>query len=358
MSRARSPGNCFEDFELGQRFRHGTPRTVSDGEVAVYTSLTGSREAAASATTTARLCGLPARSLNDWLVFNIAFGKTVADISQNALANLGYAEVRFLRPVFSGATLRCESLIIGMREISHGSAGIVYVRSTCLDENEQPVLSWIRWVMLPKRTVGAWSGAPVLPQLLTVVPAELVSTTAHFATAGALEDWCAATASRRVWDDYEIGTRIDHPGGMTIEAADHMGAARLYQNNAQVHFVAVSRPDSKNAGRRLVYGGHVISVCYALSYTGLENRVHVAAVNSGRHTAPVFAGDVLYAMSKVVDRVAIPDRSDIGLLRIRLIGLKNIAAEDFDLESSGHPAIVLELDHSVVMPRRQPGSAN
>ncbi len=352
MKLARVRGNFFEDFALGQRIRHGTPRTVSDGEAAVYTALTGSREAAPSATTTARLCGLPARSVDDWLVFNIAFGRTVPDISQNALANLGYAEVRFLRPVFAGATLRCESLIIGMREVSDGRAGIVYVRSTCLDENDRPVLSWIRWVMVPKRATDQWSDAPVSPELLAVVPAELIETAVLFATDKALDDWCEATACRKVWDDYEIGDRIEHPAGMTIEEADHMTAARLYQNNAQVHFVAATRSDDK-ACRRLVYGGHVISVCYALSHTGLENRVHVAAVNSGRHTAPVFAGDVLHAVSKVVDRLAIPHRSDVGLLRLRLVGVKNVAAEEIDVESPGHPAIVLELDHSVVMPRRQ-----
>jgi 2-methylfumaryl-CoA hydratase len=351
MKLARAPGNFFEDFELGQRIRHATPRTVSDGEAAVYTALTGSREAAPSATTTARLCGLPARSVDDWLVFNIAFGRTVPDISLNALANLGYAEVRFLRPVFAGATLRCESLIIGMREVSDGSAGIVYVRSTCLDENDRPVLSWIRWVMVRKRAVARWSGAAVSPELLAVVPAELIETAVLFATAEALDDWCEATASSKVWDDYEIGDRIEHPGGMTIEDADHMAAARLYQNNARVHFVAATTTDRKTC-RRLVYGGHVISVCYALSYTGLENRVHVAAVNSGRHTAPVFAGDVLYAVSQVVDRLAIPNRSDVGLLRLRLIGLKNVAAEEIDVELPGH-RIVLELDHSVVMPRRR-----
>ena len=131
-----------------------------------------------------------------------------------------------------------------------------------------------------------------------------------------------------------------------------MAAARLYQNTAQVHFVADTLADDK-IRRRLVYGGHVISVCYAVSYTGFENRVHVAAVNGGRHLAPVFAGDVLYAASQVVDRLTLPNRSDVGLLRVRLIGLKNIAPGEVDIELPGHPAIVLELDHSCVMPRRQ-----
>src|ERR1700722_14361931 len=238
MKRARPPGIFFEDFELGQQIRHGTPRTVSDGEAAVYTALTGRPQADPSATTTAKLCGLPARSVEDWLVVNIALGMTVSDISQNALANLGYAEERFLRPVFAGATLRCESLIIGMREVSDGGAGIVYVRSTCLDENDHQVLSWIRWVMVPKQTVSRWEGAPVSPDLLAVVPPEGIKTAALFATAAALDAWCEATASSKVWDDYEIGDCVEHPGGMTIEESDHMTAARLYQNSAQVHFVA------------------------------------------------------------------------------------------------------------------------
>jgi 2-methylfumaryl-CoA hydratase len=339
-------GNFLEDFKPGRTIRHGTPRTVTDGDIAVYMALTGSREAAQSADTTAKLCGLTRRPLDDWLVFNIAFGKTVGDISHNAIANLGYAEVRFLRPVFAGSTLRSETMVIGLREINTRNAGIVHVRSTCLDETDTPVLSWVRWVMVPKQADGRRIDTQVAPELLPLIPPQDIESHARLGSANALRAWCQATASTKLWDDYALGDGIDHPSGMTIEEADHMSAARLYQNTAQVHFVPKTMV-ANEAGRRIVYGGHVISICYALSCEGLENRIHVAAVNSGKHTAPVFAGDVLYSKSTILDRQTIRHRSDIGLLRLRLIGSKA-----HDPEAAGGGLTVLELDYWAVIPRR------
>ena len=73
------------------------------------------------------------------------------DISHNATANLGYADVRFLRPVYPGDTLVAESEIIGLREVSSGDAGVVYVRTRGTNQKGQEVLSFVRWVMVPKR---------------------------------------------------------------------------------------------------------------------------------------------------------------------------------------------------------------
>jgi 2-methylfumaryl-CoA hydratase len=342
-------GNFFQDFTPGQVIRHGTPRTVTDGDAAVYTALTGCREAAPSADTTARLCGLPRRPLDDWLVFNMAFGKTVRDISHNAIANLGYAEVRFLRPVYAGSTLRSETNIIGLREIKSRHAGIVHVRSVCFDETDVPLLSWVRWVMVQNSAEERENKEHVAPAVLQTIPADTLFSHATFPGVDAVRDWCRATGSSKLWADYAVGDRIEHPSGMTIEEADHMSAARLYQNTAQVHFRSLTASDG-NVGRRIVYGGHVISLCYALSYDGLENRIHVAAVNAGAHKAPVFAGDVLHAISVVIDRQPASGRTDIGLLRLRLIGVKGRMPTNSDFDAPSDSSIVLELDYWAVMP--------
>src|SRR6201999_4668111 len=85
--------------------------------------------------------------------------------------------------------------------------------------------------------------------------------------------------------DYEVGEKIDHVDGITVEEAEHMMATRLYQNTARIHFDLFSAKQGR-FGKRLIYGGHVISLARALSFNGLANAFHIAAINGGRHVAP------------------------------------------------------------------------
>ena len=87
---------------------------------------------------------------------------------------------------------------------------------------------------------------------------------------------------------------------MTVEEAEHMIATRLYQNTAKVHFNQLSEGQGR-FGRRLIYGGHVISLARALSFNGLANAFHIAAINGGRHVAPLFAGDTVFAWSEILE---------------------------------------------------------
>ena len=125
-----TPGNFFEDFRLGQTIRHATPRTVTAGDVALYNALYGSRFAVQSSDVFAHAIGYPRSPVDDLLVFHIVFGKTVPDISLNAVANLGYADCRFLHAVYPGDTLTAVSEVIGLKENSSRKTGVVYVRST------------------------------------------------------------------------------------------------------------------------------------------------------------------------------------------------------------------------------------
>ncbi|MFB9261682.1 MaoC family dehydratase [Bradyrhizobium erythrophlei] len=349
-------GSFFEDFRLNQVIRHATPRTVTEAEASLYIALTGSRHVPHSALTIARSLGYRNRPLDDFLVFNIAFGKTVAEISLNAVANLGYAELRFIEPVFSGDTLRSESVVIGLKENSSRKTGIVYVRSTCYNQDERPILSWVRWVMVLKRRPQSIVKECYEPEFVSAIPSDELCSPGRFSSKVTLDEWCDATGSRILWNDFAPGERIDHPLGMTIEEADHLCATRLYQNNARVHFDAVEMQRSK-IGKRLVYGGHVISICRALTYDGLENVLGVLAINGGQHVSPTVAGDTLYAYSEVIDKWNMPGRSDVGALRLRLVGLKNFIPVDVPSAQSAterggrrHPAVVLDLDYTVSMP--------
>src|SRR6202050_1870668 len=150
-----SPGNFFEDFRVGQVIRHATPRTLTSGDVALYNGLFGPRFAVQSSDVFAKAIGYPGAPIDDLLVFHIVFGKTVPDISLNAVANLGYANCRFLMPVYPGDTLSAKSEIIGLKENSNRKTGVVYVRSTGFNAAGAPVLEYVRWVMVRKRDEAA-----------------------------------------------------------------------------------------------------------------------------------------------------------------------------------------------------------
>lgn len=342
-------GYFFEDFVPGRRFRHATPRTLTAGDASLYIALTGSRFALHCSAPLAEAMGHRAPPLDDFLVFNVAFGKTVPDISSNAVANLGYADVRFLAPVYAGDTLTCESEVLGVKPGSSGTSGVVYVRSTARNQEGAEVLAWIRWVIVAAReAAGGEASVPELPQ---EVPAESFRVP-RFLRAKFLA--AEATGSAKPWDDYQPGDVIDHPGGVTVEESDHMLATRLYQNTARVHFDAF-RAAATPFGKRLVYGGHVISLCRALSCDGLENAFAVAAIHGGSHANPTFAGDTLYCRHVVLGRSEVPGHADLGALRLRMLGVKNHRLEHLSTPARGekHAAVVLDLDYSVVIPRRQ-----
>ena len=346
-----SAGNFFEDFSLGQEIRHATPRTLTEGDAALYIGLTGSRFPLHCSAEAARAAGFPAAPLDDVLVFHTVFGKTVADISLNAVANLGYAEGRFLGPVYAGDTLSARSEVIGLRETSNGKSGVVWVRTTGRNQRGEAVLEYVRWVMVRKRDEAAPAPEPVVPDLAPAVAPQALHIAEGFDPKG--YD-LAASGSDHLWDDYRPGERIDHGEGATIEEAEHMLATRLYQNNAKPHF-DLHAAQGTRFGRRLVYGGHIISLARALSFNGLANAYAVAAINAGTHANPVFAGDTIYAWSEVLERIDAPGRADVGALRLRTVALKDRPAAEFtyrDAEGKHDPAVVLDLDYTVLMPRR------
>src|SRR5437588_13063558 len=143
-----SPGNFFEDFRVGQVIRHATPRTLTVGDVTLYNALFGARFAVQSSDAFAKAIGYPRAPIDDLLVFHVVFGKSVPDVSLNAVANLGYANCCFRKPVYAGDTLSAQSEVIGLQENSSRKTGIVYVRTTGYNQDGAPVLEYVRLVMV------------------------------------------------------------------------------------------------------------------------------------------------------------------------------------------------------------------
>jgi 2-methylfumaryl-CoA hydratase len=345
-----TPGNFFEDFRLGQTLVHATPRTITDGDVALYAALYGSRFAVQSSAAFARGIGYGSAPVDDWLTFHIVFGKSVPDISLNAVANLGYAQGQFLAPVFSGDTLVATSEVVGLKENSSRKTGVVYVRTRGSNQNGDTVLDYVRWVMVKKRDETAAAPGDHVPTLAATVDPSSLGSACPVLNRRAYDVALAGSPHR--WEDYAVGERIDHVDGTTVEEAEHQLATRLYQNTARVHFNQFTEGQGR-FGRRLIYGGHVISIARALSFNGLANAFHVAAINAGRHVAPLFAGMTVFAWSEILAKAELPGRDDVGALRLRTVATKDrpcqdcprLAGADYD------PAVVLDLDYWAVMPR-------
>jgi 2-methylfumaryl-CoA hydratase len=351
VSNERS-GNFFEDFRLGQVIRHATPRTVTSGDVAVYNAIFGPRFAVQSADTFAQAIGYPRSPVDDLLVFHVVFGKTVPDISLNAVANLGYADCRFLRPVYPGDTLTAVSEVIGLRENSNRKTGIVYVRSRGLNQPGAEVLTYARWVMVRKRDEAAGAPGDLVPELPKQVDLSSLGAACCPRIGAAAYD-TTLSGSPRKYGDYQIGEKIDHAAGITVEHAEHMMATRLYQNTARIHFDHFTESKGR-FGQRLIYGGHAISLARSLSFNGLANAFHIAAINGGRHVNPLFAGSTVFAWSEVLAQAELPGRNDVGALRIRTTATKDRPCADFSYKKNDgayEDAVILDLDYWVVLPR-------
>ena len=341
--------NYFEDFSIGQKIVHPLPRTISEGDVSLYIAFTGSRFSLHSSDIVAREIGYKKRPIDDVLMFHLTFGKSVQDISLNAIANLGYAEISFPNPVFVGDTVSMTSTVIGLKENSNGKSGVVYVHSIGINQDGNEVLNFKRWVMVHKKDHSVKSEINIVPSFQTCTP---IVDKINIPTIGAIDT--DASGGEYFFEDYVAGERLNHPEGITIDNSDHTLATKLYQNNAKVHFndhMMKSTP----MGQRLMYGGIVISMARAISFNGLQNAQWVYAINSGNHCNPTYAGDTIYAYTEVLETIN-HKREDIGLLRLRTVAIKNQNPTEISSPKGEDgkylPNIVLDLDYTVVIPKK------
>ena len=349
-------GNYFEDLTVGLKIDHAVSRTLTEGDAALYLALTASRYPLFCNTEFARELGFIKEPIHDLLVFHIVFGKSVPDISLNAVANLGYADVRFGETVYPGDTISAETEVIGKRESSGGDTGIIWVQTFGYNQHKREVIRFIRWVLVNKANSASETGPAIVPS----TPNEVAAADFYIP-----EDLKLSAFNERItggkwfWDDYEVGERIDHVEGMAIEEAEHQMAARLYQNTARAHFNAHALKESR-FGTRVIYGGHVISIARALSFNGLENIVRILAFNGGTHSNPTATGDTIFAYTDILEKINL-NRDDCGALRLRLVATKNLDpyTENIEFKVSDekgreryHPNVVLDLDYTVLIPKK------
>ena len=335
----------FEDYKLNEEINHSVPRTITDGDVAIYLSTTGSRFPLNYSAEFSKTLGLKKIPIDDILLFHMVFGRTVPDLSLNAIANLGYAGVKFHKPAFVGDTLNASSKIIGLKENSNGKTGTVYVESVGKNQNDEIVLTYYRWLMMRKRNEGMIkSFQNTIPDLPDKVETKDFNLIENFD----INKWSSSVSgSNFYFNDYAEEEEIHHLDGQTIEEAEHQIATRLYQNNARVHFNQHIEKSGR-FGKRIIYGGYIISLARAISCNGLANTFKLAAIHSGKHSAPTFAGDTIYAWSKILEKEII--NKNVGAMMIRTLASKNDSKMNFPDKKNLTENIVLDLEYSVLIP--------
>ena len=347
-----NPGNFFEDFSARPSVRSTRRRAPSPrGDVALYTGLYGPRFAVQSSDEFAHGDRLSARARR-------RSHRVPHRVRQDRAGHLAqrHRQPRLCRVPLPGARLsgrHAERRLRGDRPARELQPRLGRRLRAHHGRNQrgETVLEYVRWVMVRKRDTSAAAPAPVVPKLAERVdPASLGKAVPKLDLAG--YDFALAGAPHR-WGDYAAGEKIDHADAMTLEEAEHQIATRLYQNTAKVHFNLHEQAQGQFK-RRLVYGGVVISLARALSFNGLANAFHIAAINGGRHVAPCFGGDTVYAWSEVLETAEIPGRSDIGALRVRLTAVKNRSCAGFPLRNAKgeyDDGVILDLDLWLVLPR-------
>jgi 2-methylfumaryl-CoA hydratase len=339
-------GNFFEDFQMDSAWTCPVPRTLTDGDRSTYLTFTGDR--------TPMFCG-PEGFIHPLITFHTVLGQTVRQISLNARANLGYGGMRWGIPVLSGDTLTTSVRIVGLKENSSRQSGIAWVATRAENQKGDMVLEYTRWVMVNKDTAEPtpYLEGPVVPTLPTVVSPDT------FMLPSTPRPSRNLTGGPYLFEDYRVGERVFHHDGNTVNASDHMGFTRLFQNSAKVHFDHLLTDN-----RPLVYGGIPISYGYAQAYNGFENRMGICAMNGGVHANPVYSGDTLYTYTEVIDVDNISTESPIGALRLRMVCLKNRnpakSEEELDPQQEDpsrpgkkryHKDVVLDLDYWELMPK-------
>ncbi len=363
MSELRSigkkTGHFLEDFRPGQVFRHKGGKTLTEGLFTTFTEFAMTTNPLAKNARYARAFGFEDLVCPPGLVMLVAFSQTVEDVSENARANLEYLDMRFGAPVYVGDTLEVETKVLGVRpSTSRPNLGIVHVQSTARknvgEPDEAVALTWQRKVQVYKDDESAEvHEGEVEPDrvecelwLPPFDPGRDYKALAHLSNP---DTW---------FEDFEPGTRIEHSRGRTM-TSEHIHLTAILDNTSQVHcnqFMVDQNPEQYVGGQLLIFGGIPFVLCLGLSCPDVgDNALGDLVYTTGRHTAPLFAGDTVFAATEIRGKRDHPDRADLGILETRLLGHKferDAAARGADAPAGWKKTPIFELDRELVVKRR------
>jgi itaconyl-CoA hydratase len=150
-----SAGRYYEDFTVGHTYEHRPGRTIGEADNTWFTLLTMNQHPLHFDAAYAARSEFGRPVVNSCLTLSIVAGMSVADVSQKAIANLGWTDIKLPAPVFVGDTIYAESTVLAKRESnSRPGQGIVTVRTTGKKHDGTVFMTYERTVLVPKRGYG------------------------------------------------------------------------------------------------------------------------------------------------------------------------------------------------------------
>ena len=355
----RQTGNFLEDFRPGQLLRHKGGKTVTEGLFTTFTEFAMTSNPLAKNARYARAYGFDGLVCPPGLAMLVCFSQTVEDVSENARANLEYVDMRFGAPLYVGDTVEVETKVLNVRpSSSRPNLGIVHVQSTARKNigsaDETVVLTWQRKVQVYKRDDSAeLHPGEVEPDAIdcdlwlpAYDPSQAYSALAHLSSADSY------------FEDFETGTRIEHSRGRTV-TSEHVGLTAVLDNTSQVHcnqYMIDLDPEQYVGGQLIVFGGIPFTLCLGLSSPDVgDNALGDLRYPTGRHTAPLFAGDTVFAATDVRGKRDYPGRDDLGVLETTLLGHKYVREEGAtgeDAPDGWKKTPIFELEREIAVKRR------
>jgi len=355
----RRTGNFLEDFRPGQVMRHKGGKTVTEGLFSTFTEFSMTSNPLSKNARYARAHGFDGLVCPPGLVMLIAFSQTVEDISENARTNLEYIDMKFGEPVYVGDTLEAETKILGVRPSkSRPDLGIVHVQSTARKNvgtpQESVVCTWERKVQVFKHDPAAeLHEGQVDPD---PIPCDLFLPA--YDPAIDYKSMAHLTSKDTYFEDYRPGTVLVHSRGRTV-TTEHIHLTAVLDNTSQVHcnqFMIDCDPERYAGGKLIIFGGIPFTLCLGLSCPDIgDNSLGDLIYTTGRHTAPLFAGDTVFAETEILALRDLEGRPDLGVVETRLRGYKFERAQGEQSEGvpRGYRKVqIFELDRQLAVKRR------
>jgi 2-methylfumaryl-CoA hydratase len=258
------------------------------------------------------------------MVFNVTLSLGVQNDSEKAIANLGYYQVQFLRPVYPGDTLSAFTRVLDRRDRGADKPGITLIRTVGVNQSGEVVLQYERKIMVGWRNERReTTPAPAFDKAFPYEDSPQAQIPfSETSKSGGL------SGPNTYFEDFQAGDIIVHSNGRTI-TEEHMALTYQVGNSHPLHFDRVfsSGLSGKMSGEPIVYGGLVFAWLEGLASRDVsEHAQWELGFTEGYHTQPAFAGDTLGALTRILKVEDAPGIERCGLVTMQLVGVKNMSA--------------------------------
>ena len=324
----------FEDFVVGDEFNDVPGVTVTEGHTAIHQALFADRSRLPlDLELSTRVTGHEKALVNPSLVCNLAIGQSTIP-SQRVIANLFYRGLHFHRPVYVGDTLKTSTRVVALRQNQikedRAASGMVALEMHVTNQTDETVLLFWRCPMIPcqdpKADTGRNDNFDQMPE--DISDSSLVSYIPEWDY-----DHFRDALTGKHFVDYRSGDIFEIETGDTVTLAPEL--VRMTLNMAMTHTDA----DRSVYGKRLVFGGHTISMAAAHVSHAFPNIITILAWYKCDHVAPVFEFDILNTVVHV-EEVLPADSFGLAKIHVEVFATRGPEAP----ESSGGGANIKVLD--------------